>query len=173
MDQPDLDAAPSKTRLKQAMRDLQKLGELLLQLPDARLDAIEMEDSLRDALSAVRSMRSREARRRQLQYVGKLLRSADVEPLRLAIADARIGRPRDERRSGADEAWRDRLLADEAALEAWIDAHPTTEIQRLRTLIRNARRERAGSAAAQAEGVVARKDRHHRELLRFIRGCCP
>lgn len=162
-------AAPSKTQVKQAMHELQGLGEALLELPDAQLDDIEMEDNLREALRTVRGIRTREARRRQLQYVGKLLRMADVEPMRRAMADYRAGQTQAAQVFQGMEQWRERLLDDDAAVTAWIEAYPATDIQRLRVLIRNARRERDAMAAQQVEGGAARKGRYYRELFQRLR----
>lgn len=167
-DSDDNGAAPSKTQLKQAMHELQALGEALLELPDKQLDEIEMEDNLRAALREVRAIRSREARRRQLQYVGKLLRMADDAPLRRAISDYRAGQTRAAQAFQNIEQWRDRLLADDAEVTAWIEAYPAADIQRLRVLIRNARREQAAMPAT-VEGGAARKGRYYRELFQRLR----
>lgn len=168
-DDRDADAAPSKTQIKQAMHELQALGEALLELPDVQLDGIEMEDNLREALRTVRGIRTREARRRQLQYVGKLLRMADVEPMRRAMADYRAGQTQSTQAFQAIEQWRDRLLDDDAAITNWVDTHPATDVQRLRVLIRNARRERTAMSAQQVDGGAARKGRYYRELFKRLR----
>jgi len=77
---------PSKTRRKIASHDLQSLGEALLELGDEHLATLGLDESLLDALKAARRMRSHEARRRQMQLIGKLMRSADVELARTAVA---------------------------------------------------------------------------------------
>jgi len=79
-------ARPSKTRLKHEAHELQALGAALTELPPERLDALELAEPLRDALLEWRRTRSHEGRRRQLQYIGKLMRNVDVEPLRAAVA---------------------------------------------------------------------------------------
>lgn len=163
-------AAPSKTQIKQAMHELQALGATLLELPDAQLDEIEMEDSLRTALRTMRTLRSREALRRQMQYVGKLLRVAEVEPLRRAIADYRAGRNQAAQAFQEIEDWRERLLADDAELNAWSEACPATDVQRLRVLIRNARREQALMPDRGGDGgAAAGKGRCYRELFKRLR----
>lgn len=168
-DSDDNPAAPSKTQLKQAMHELQALGEALLELPDEQLDEIEMEGNLRAALRAVRTIRSREARRRQLQYVGKLLRMAEIDPLRCAIADHRAGRTRAAQAFQEIESWRDRLLVDDAAVSAWTERYPNTDIKRLRVSIGNARREQASKPDRDVDGGGARKGRAYRELFRRLR----
>ena len=163
MDRSEFDA-PSKTRVKQAMLELQKLGETLLEFPDGHLDDIEMEDNLRDALRAARLIRSREARRRQLQYIGKQLRSADVEPLRRAIADYRAGQHHAAQAFQELEDWRRRLLEDDTAVTAWMVRYPITEVTRLRRVIRDARHEQATQP-----NDTGGKRRHYRELFRLLR----
>ncbi|HRH86098.1 MAG TPA: ribosome biogenesis factor YjgA, partial [Rubrivivax sp.] len=95
-DPPALDReAPSKTQLKLQAHDLQKLGMALAELPDARLAPLALPERLLDALLQYRQTRSHEGRRRQLQYVGKLMRDVDDAPLREAVAEARLGSARD------------------------------------------------------------------------------
>lgn len=156
---------PSKTRLKQAMHELQALGEALADLPQDRFQALPLPEALRDAVLAFQGMRAREARRRQLQYIGKLMRSADVEPIREAVEAARLGTAQDALALHEAERWRAELLAGDEALTAWMTRHPGSDVQRLRSLIRAARQE----AAAAAPGEEPRKGRSYRELFQFIK----
>lgn len=160
---------PSKTQLKRVMHELQDLGVALLELPDAQLDEIEMEDQLRDALRELRRLRTFEAKRRQSQYVGKLLRLADDEPLRRAIDAYRLGKTREAAALHDVERWRDRLIADDEAITAWVAEHPEGDVQQLRTLIRNARREVTAAHAVDTEGGAPRKGRAYRELFQKLR----
>jgi ribosome-associated protein len=153
---------PSKTRLKQQAHDLQDVGEALTHLPEERLDALPLDERLRDALHEWHRTRSHEGRRRQLQYIGRLMRQADVDPLREAVAAAQLGRARDALALHRAERWRTDLLASDAAATRWLDAHPGADAQRLRSLVRNARKD-----AAQEPG--ARNGRAYRELFQFIR----
>jgi ribosome-associated protein len=159
---PDGDAAPSKTRLKQQSHDLQKLGMALADLPDARLAGLELPERLFDALVQYRNTRTHEGRRRQLQYVGKLMREVDDAPLREAVAESRLGSARDTLLLHEAERWRDALLADDEALTRWLHEHAGCDAQRLRSLVRAARRE----AALPPE---RRNPRSMRELFQFIR----
>jgi ribosome-associated protein len=159
---PDGDAAPSKTRLKQQSHDLQKLGMALADLPDARLAGLELPERLFDALMQYRNTRTHEGRRRQLQYVGKLMREVDDAPLREAVAESRLGSARDTLLLHEAERWRDALLADDEALTRWLHEHAGCDAQRLRSLVRAARRE----AALPPE---RRNPRSMRELFQFIR----
>jgi len=156
------DTRPSKTRLKQQSHDLQKLGLALAELSDERLAALALPERLLDALLQYRQTRSHEGRRRQLQYVGKLMREVDAEPLREAVAAATLGSARDTLLLHEAERWRDALLADDEAMTRWLQAHADCDAQRLRSLVRAARRE----AALPPE---QRNPRCHRELFQFIR----
>ena len=133
--------APSKTRLKQQAHELQQLGMALAELPDARLTQLQLPERLLDALLQFRQTRTHEGRRRQLQYVGKLMREVDDAPLREAVAEARIGSARDTLLLHEAERWRDALLADDEALTRWLREHADCDAQRLRSLVRAARRE--------------------------------
>ena len=108
------DEPPSKSELKRQSRDLQDLGQALVDLPAAEFDALPVPEDLRDAIVAARRITSHGARVRQRLYIGKLLRNIDPEPIREALANrAEVDRQR-VRREHAIEAWRDRLLADGA-----------------------------------------------------------
>jgi ribosome-associated protein len=153
---------PSKTRLKHEAHDLQALGEALAELPADRLDSLDLGEPLRDALIEWRRTRSHEGRRRQMQYIGKLMRGVEVAPLRDAVAAAQLGSARDALALHEAERWRDELIASDDAATRWIAAHPGADAQRLRSLVRNARLE----APAPAD---ARRGRAYRELFRFVR----
>src|SRR3954470_17685045 len=83
---------PSKTQLKKESHELQDLGAALVEMPDDRLASLDMDESLRDAIREYKHTRSHEGRRRQMQYIGKLMRRADIEPLREAVAALQLGR---------------------------------------------------------------------------------
>ena len=156
-------ARPSKTRLKQEAHELQALGEALAELPPDRLGALDLDEPLRDALLEWRRTRSHEGRRRQMQYIGRLMRGVDVTPLRDAVAAAQLGTARDALALHEAERWRDELIANDDAATHWLAAHPGADAQRLRSLVRNARLEGAPAASG------ARRGRAYRELFRFIR----
>ena len=154
---------PSKTRMKQASHELQELGEALVALPDQQLEPLALPEPLLDAVRACRGMRSHEARRRQMQLIGKLMRSVDVEPIRAAIAESQLGPARDSLALHQAERWRAELIEDDAATTRFASAHPRADLQQLRTLVRNARKD--------ASGVPEQRNgRAYRELFRFIRG---
>lgn len=159
----DADARPSKTQLKQHSQDLQALGLELAELGADTLAAIDMPDALRTAIDEYRRTRSHEGRRRQIQYIGKLMRSADEAALREAVAAASIGSARATLVLHEAERWRAELIADDAALARWLEQHPETDVQHLRSLVRAARRDAAELAPE------ARQPRSFRELFQFIK----
>ncbi|MDX1498359.1 MAG: ribosome biogenesis factor YjgA [Woeseiaceae bacterium] len=116
-------AKPSKSAQKRAQLELRKLGEALIDVGDAELDALGLDQALLDAIRAARKMRAHGALRRQKLLIGKLMRDADVDAVR-ALLDARAATSvADKRRFAAAERWRDRLVADgDAALAEFIEA---------------------------------------------------
>ena len=149
----------SRTKKKEHVEELQKLGTALVALAPVQLDAIDLPAELRGAVLEAQRIRSHEARRRQLQFIGKLMRRIDPEPVRAALA-AVAGRSAAARAQQRRlEAWRERLIGDDDALTEFAVEHPQADLQALRTLIRNARKEIA----------EARPPRAQRELFRVLR----
>lgn len=138
---------PSKTRVKQAMHDLQGLGEELLKLSASQLDNMCLDPRLREALREHGRMPTREARRRHMQFIGRILRETDAEKPRLALEQLRAG---STRVLNDAEQWRSRLLDEDRAMTQWVDQHPQTDVQALRVRIRAARKELASNAEKQA-----------------------
>ncbi len=153
---------PSKTRRKQASHELQALGVALVELSEERLRKLEMPESLFDALVTYKSTRSHEGRRRQMQYIGKLMRSVDTGPLQEALATEQIGHTRESLALHQAERWRAELIADDDALTRFAQEHAHADVQQLRTVIRNARKD----AAFVPE---KRSGRYFRELFQIIR----
>ena len=153
---------PSKTQRKKVSHDLQDLGEAAVALPDARLVGLAVAEVLLDAIHNYRTTRTFEGRRRQMQYIGKLMRIHDVEPLRQAVADMQLGRAKDSLALHQAERWRAELIASDDAVTRWTDARPRTDVQQLRNLIRAARKD----AALEPE---KRSGRAYRELFQFIK----
>ena len=142
-DTPEFDEAPSKSQRKRDMDALQDIGEELTQLNEQQLASVELPETLREAVLAARAMKRNEARRRQMQYIGKLMRQVDPAPIRAKIAGWLSVSAEHTARLHQIERWRERLLADPAALAEFIAAHPAADSQQLRTLIRNTEQERA------------------------------
>ena len=153
---------PSKTRRKKDSHDLQDLGEALVAMPDGRLVDLPMDESLLDAIRQYRVTRTHEGRRRQMQYIGKLMRRNDPEPLREAVAAMQLGQAKDALALHDAERWRNELIASDSALDIWLVEHPQADVQQLRSLIRAARKD-ASVAPEQRSGKA------FRELFRFLR----
>lgn len=132
---------PSKSQKKRDMHELQALGEELARLSAERLNALPMPDSLREAFAELRRTRSHEGRRRQLQYIGKLMRTADPEPLREAVAAFKLPGAMASLKLHQAEAWRSQLVGSDDALTRFAQAHPEADLQQLRSLVRSARRD--------------------------------
>lgn len=153
-----IDARPSKTQRKQEMTALQQLGEELLRLNETQLARVELPESLREALHEARRISAHEGRRRQIQYIGRLMRQVDPEPIRRALGDITGGSRAAVALMHRCERLRDLLLDDDAALTSFLADHPQVDVQPLRAMIRAARREHTAGAAP----------RHARELYRWL-----
>ena len=154
--------APSRNELKKQMQDLQELGEAVSALPPDRLDKLKIDERLRDAIDELRRTRSFEGKRRQVQYIGKLMKHEDPEPLREAVASYRVGSATDTLALHQAEYWRDQLLAEDDALANWVKEHPATDVQQLRSLVRAARKEKLEPGE--------RHGRAYRDLFKMVKG---
>lgn len=165
--------APSKTELKAHSAELQALGEALLTLRPALRDPLDLPTRLLDALEALARITDFEGRRRQSQYVGKLMRQLDeaqVAAIRAALEVQRQGAAQDTLLLHAAEDWRARLVADDAAASDWMTRFPGTDAQQLRALIRQARKDMPpASRDAQSRGQAPRQSRAWRELFQLLR----
>ena len=134
--------APSKTQRKQAMDELQNLGEELVLLPSERLKKMTLPENLQDALTEARRMtRHDEARRRQMQYIGKIMRGVDSEPIRVVLAELRGDSAQETARLHRLERLRTNFLADEHVLQEILKHYPSADLQHLRSLRRAALKE--------------------------------
>jgi ribosome-associated protein len=144
---------PSKSELKRQSNELQKLGEQLIEAPRDRVKRVPMPDEVKDAILMCQTITNHEGRRRQLQYVGKLMRTLDEEEV--AVIQRTIESWKGTSRAEAAalhalERRRDKLLADDKALTQLLGEHPELDVQHLRTLIRNARKEQAENKPPKA-----------------------
>lgn len=163
---------PSRTELKKESLELQKVGEALLTLRADLLERLELPESLLTALDQLRRITNFEGRRRQLQYVGKLMRQLEPEALqsvRDALEEQRSGSAQQTLALHAAEKWRDDLIADDEAVHAWLQAHPATDSQQLRALVRQARKDGAPSADEVSRGQAPRRGRAYREIFQMVR----
>jgi ribosome-associated protein len=136
----------SKTRRKRAMEELQAMGEALAALPDERLKKIELPEVLREAIALYRRMsRQDEARRRQGQYIGRLMRQVEEEPIRAALAEARGDSAAETAGLHRIERLRAALLEDETTLSEILALYPGIDPGHLRSLRRAALKEKAAN----------------------------
>ena len=134
------DAEISKSAVKRQMLELQELGEKIVALPEAQFKNISLNEKLFDAVSAARKITKHGGLKRQLQYIGKLMRHVDPEPIRQAIAEIEDGHQQESRLFHLKEQWRDDLIMDDnKKLSEFIEMYPSTDLQRLRQLIRGFR----------------------------------
>ena len=151
----------SKTQRKNEMLELQALGAALVELSDSQLAQFTLEPRLREAVDEAKRIKSHGAKKRQIQYFGRLMRDLDAEPIRAGLAAIEGGSAQATARHRRLEAWRERLLADDEALTEFAAEHPGTDLQALRALIRNARK----------EAKEQKPPRAYRELFRFVKQC--
>jgi len=149
----------SKTRKKREMHELQALGAALAELSESQLKEMRLGEDLLEALLEAKRIRSHEAKRRQMQYIGRLMREVDPAPIRSRLAELEGSSAQASARHRRLETWRERLLGDDEALTAFAAEHPGADLQALRTLIRNARKEQKESKPPRA----------YRELFRVLK----
>lgn len=166
----------SKTDLKRESNALQKLGEDLL---DLRTDLMQqlltlghLPDLLHEAVLSAKKITDFEGKRRQMQYVGKLMRKLDstqVEAMRDALSVQHNGSAEETQLLHLAEAWRERLLKDDSAMEEWQNTYPGTDSQQLRALLRQARKDGLPDKAAVSQGLLPRQGRAYRDIFQILR----
>ncbi|MHB1677941.1 MAG: ribosome biogenesis factor YjgA [Sulfuriferula sp.] len=131
----------SKSEIKRQMTALQKLGEELISLPKDKLDKLNLPENLRDAVDQAKRITAHGGLRRQMQYIGRLMRIIDAQPITAQLEQWRSHHSTENAVFHQMEHWRTRLLEDDASITEFITDYPATDPQQLRTLIRNCRRE--------------------------------
>jgi ribosome-associated protein len=153
---------PSKSQLKREMHELQELGSALIALPKDALKRMPMPEKLDDAVREARRITDHEGKRRQVQYVGRVMRSLldeETAALRTALDSYNGVNKAETAKLHWIERTREKLLADDAALTEFIRQHPNADPQQGRTLIRNARK----------EAQQSKPPRYFRELFQWIK----
>jgi ribosome-associated protein len=161
-DESDLyeDEGPSKSQRKREAEDLKDLGDQLVRLPQAELDALQLPEKLFDAVELARRITAHGGAARQRQLIGKILRHIDVAGIRAAIEAQELDRRLAAREFHRIETWRDRLLTEgEPAVAALLATAPALDAKRLRGLVDTARH----------EATLARPPAAARELFRWLR----
>ena len=147
---------PSKSQKKRDMNVLQDLGAELVKLPAAQLEKLPLSDELRAAIEDCRRFTKHEAIRRQLQYIGRLMRSVDPAPIQKQLEVWRGQSAQATALMHKIERWRDRLIAEEGALTEFIQNAPGADTTQIRQLIRNARKEAAESKPPKSSRALFR-----------------
>jgi ribosome-associated protein len=162
----------SKTELKRESTELQKLGEALLTLRGDLMQKLVLPDKLHEAVAQAMRITNFEGKRRQMQYIGKLMRGLDeaaLQSVRDALEEQRKGSAGEALALHQAEKWRNDLIASEDALQQWLSAHPDTDTQQLRALIRQARKETQPDPEAASKGLAPRQGRAYREIFQLVK----
>jgi len=147
----------SKSALKREMTALQKMGETLVEMPPSQLDKIPLPDALLEAITFARSLKSPGAKRRQLQFIGKLMRTIEIEPIQTAIKNAKLTNMQVTAQFHQAEEWRERLINEgDDAIQAFVNLYVDTDRQKLRQLTRQAQHNRKSGKNTGAEKTLFR-----------------
>lgn len=158
---------PSKSHVKREMHALLDLGKRLIELSPERLKQLNLSDELREAIRLAQKTTAREGKRRQIHYVGKLMRQVEPEPIIAQLDEWANGSREQTRSMHKIEALRDLLIRDDEALTQFTDEFPGGDVQQLRALIRAARKEAQSNLALQEGQEPQRK--HYRALFQHIK----
>ena len=157
----DQDPPVSKSQVKREMTALQDLGKELTQMSERKLNKLPLPDNLRQAIEEYKRLPNKnEARRRQLQYIGRLMRDADPAPITAVLEQDKQAVELQKRKLHTLEEMRERLInGDTATLNSLIEENPQLDIQHLRQLIRQSQKEQAENKPPAAS----------RKLFRYLR----
>jgi len=158
----------SRTDLKRESLELQKLGEDLLTLRADLMARLNLSEKLKDAVVEAKRITNFEGKRRQMQYIGKMMRLLDpatLEAVRTTLHEQNNGSAQENLVLHLAETWRDRLVADENAFGEWISQYPDTDSQQLRALTRQARKD----AKPEKPGEAVRHGRAYRDIFQLVR----
>jgi ribosome-associated protein len=146
----------SKTKKKQAMHALQDIGKELVKLPANKLEKLDLPEELRRAVEDCRRFTKHEAIRRQMQYIGRLMRSMDEEPIARQLAAWRGESDEEKALLHRIERWRDRLIENDEVLTLFLNEYPQADATQFRQLIRNARIETANNKPPKSSRAIFR-----------------
>ena len=158
----------SKSDLKKEMDALQDLGKELLTLRADLFNRLNLPEILSGALAEAKRITNFEGKRRQMQFVGKLMRKLteeEVEAVKAALQVQKDGSSSEKALLHAAEQWRDRMIVDDDAVAQWINNAPETDIQQLRSLVRQARKD----AVPEKPGEAQRHGKAYREIFQLLR----
>lgn len=158
----------TRTDLKRESDELQKLGEELLTLRTELMTRIELPDKLIEAVAEAKRITNFEGKRRQMQFIGKLMRKLTpevLEDVRKALVEQHTPSIQETMVLHQSEVWRDRLIAEDDAVGQWLTLSPETDSQQLRSLIRQARKD----AKPEKPGEAVRHGRAYRDIFQLVR----
>lgn len=159
---------PTRTDLKKESDALQKLGEDLQTLRAELLTKLDLPDKLVDGVAEAKRITNFEGKRRQMQFIGKLMRKLDPakwDEIRAALEEQHMPSVQETMVLHQAEQWRDRLIADDDAVGQWLNLSPDTDSQQLRALVRQARKD----AKPEKPGEAVRHGRSYREIFQLVR----
>jgi ribosome-associated protein len=143
----EIDDLPSRSQLKRDSQELRDLGEQLVLMANSHLEKITLDSSLLAAIKEARRLKNLDARRRQIQYIGKLMRNIDLTEIRYSIDKLNHQSQTFRQHFAILEQWRDRLIDEgNSAIEEFLIDYPNADRQKIRNLSRQASREKTGSA---------------------------
>lgn len=161
------DGRPSKSQIKREMHALLDLGKELVELSPERLKQLPLSERLYEAIRLAQRTPSREGLRRQVHYVGKLMRDAPADEIRNQLETWKHGSREQTQTMHKLESLRDRLLKDDQALTTLLEKYPHADIQQLRTLIRAGRKEMTANETLRPGQDPQRK--HYRALFQALK----
>lgn len=165
----------SRSQRKREAEEITQLGQLISELPDSDLEKIPLDERVGHAVDELRKIRSFGARKRQLHYLGKVLRKSDLEPIRAALKAIQMSAKAETQLLHVMEQWRDRLLGEgDPALSEFLQQYPRADRQQLRQIVRNHNKEveqkkirQASNSAPEHQKNAATKS--SREIFKLIR----
>lgn len=159
---------PTRTDLKKESDALQKLGEDLLTLRAELMTKLDLPDKLVEGVAEAKRITNFEGKRRQMQFIGKLMRKlepAKWDEIRAALEEQHMPSAKETLMLHQAEQWRDRLIADDDAVGQWLNLSPDTDSQNLRALVRQARKD----AKPGKPGEALRHGRAYRDIFQLVR----
>jgi ribosome-associated protein len=159
---------PTRTDLKKESTEVQKLGEDLLTLRADLLTRLDLPEKLVDGVAEAKRITNFEGKRRQMQFIGKLMRKLEPtkwDEIRAALEEQHRPSVKETLVLHQAEQWRDRLIADDDAVGQWLTLSPETDSQNLRALVRQARKD----AKPEKPGEALRHGRPYRDIFLLVR----
>jgi len=158
----------TRTDLKRESTELQKLGEDLLTLRVELMTRLALPEKLTEAVAEAKRISNFEGKRRQMQFIGKLMRKLEatqLDGIRTALIEQHTPSALETQTLHQAEMWRDRLVNEDDALGQWITLSPSTDSQQLRALVRQARKD----AKPEKPGAAVRHGRAYRDIFQIVR----